>query len=375
MAKNRFYKLAAAPVLLAGLAAPVLFSSGCGDDACDAQISVRFETLQTSANALISAAAELKGSVGLACATIAGDLGSTDVPSVTNWSTASDDDITAACNAATASIQLELDAGVTITLAISGGECHVNAEAQFSCEANCSVDATCDPGTIDVRCDPGELSGQCSGTCEANASCQGSITAEANCSGTCGGECNGTCDAATSSGAKCDGRCEGTCTGECVLAADANINCGANVDCKGGCNVAYTAPQCEGTLEPPSCSVDADCQAGCEGQANFEAECTPPVISVEITGGASANLQATLEANLPEIFAAFQLKGALVVEAAGGVASAFGGAVDAMISVPGCVLKYGEDFAASVTGSVEASASVSVSVNASADVGTTASGG
>ena len=374
MTRNRFYKLAAAPVLLAGLTAPVLFSSGCGDDACDAQIAVRFETLQVAAEGLMNASAELKGSVGLACATIADDLGATDVPTVSDWSTASDDDIEAACGSAQASIQAELDANVTITLAIEGGKCEVNAEAQFDCEASCSVEGGCDPGTVEVRCDPGELSGECSGTCTANAYCEGSATVEAECSGECGGNCTGTCDGNDVDGAKCEGRCEGKCTGSCHLAADANINCGGNVDCKGGCNVAYTAPSCEGTLEPPSCDIDADCQAGCEGQANFEAECTPPSVSVEITGNAHANLQATLEANLPEIFSAFELRGKLVLDAAGGVAQAFGGAVEAMISIPACVLNYGSDFAASVAGSAEASASVSVSVSASAEVGGTAGG-
>ena len=220
-----------APILVLGLAMPLL-SSGCSaaDSAsCGAEISVRFTQLQAAAEGLTTASLALKGEVGLACANIATGLNQQGVPNHADWSTAPDDDITSACDLANAALHTEIQGGAQISIAITGGECHVNADVQFNCEAQCSVDGSCQPGSIEARCDPGSLSVECSGECKANATCEGSVSVEAQCSGACEGNCTGTCATGEPSGSHCAGRCEGTCSGNCTLAADAHINCGANV--------------------------------------------------------------------------------------------------------------------------------------------------
>jgi hypothetical protein len=380
MTRSKLHRFGAAPILMIGLGAPALFASGCDDDAlggnCAADIAVKFEQLSAAVEGLVKVSGQIKGSVAVACANIANDLGAADVPDVGNGSNVSDDDMQAACAAANASLNAELDAGVSISISVAGGKCSVNAEAQFSCEASCSVDGSCDPGTLEARCDPGELSGSCAAECEGSCTVtSGSVECEGKCEGTCSGTCSGGCEG-TQNGGTCDGICTGSCSGGCegtceVVAPGASCS----GSCKGGCSVAYTAPSCEAELKPPSCELDADCQAGCDGQAKFEATCTPPEVIVVISGGASANLQATLEANLPAIFNAFEVQGKLVVDAAGQVATSFGAAAQAIVTVPACALKFGADFAADISGAASASASVSVSVSASAEVGGTASGG
>ena len=142
--------------------------------------------------------------------------------------------------------------------------------------------------------------------------------------------------------------------------------------CKGGCEGTATAPKCEGEIQPPSCELDADCQAGCEGQGSFEAECTPP--SVKIVGSGNATLVSTLETNLPAILNVVA-QGEVVASAAVDVA---GRAVDVggeVIASAGCAAKFGASFVAELEASVKAQASVNVSVMASADVSGSASGG
>jgi len=52
-------------------------------------------------------------------------------------------------------------------------------------------------------------------------------------------------------------------------------------------------------MEPPSCEVDAGCQASCDADASIQAECTPGRVSV--TGDMSVKLKGALEAQLPQI--------------------------------------------------------------------------
>jgi hypothetical protein len=374
---SKLFRYAAAPLLLGGLVTPIALG-GCSDDPlaateCDFVLKSRIEAFQLAVDALANVSGEIKGNIAGACIKIANDLGAEGVPADMGAQT-SDDDLTTACDLASASIDAELQGGVSISLQIVGGECHVNAEAQFNCEASCQVDASCQPGSIEARCDPGELSGECSAECSGSCTVEtGSVECEGGCSGTCEGMCTGTCDGMENNAncmAKCEGTCMGSCTGTCEVVAP-SATCEGS--CKGGCSVAYTAPQCEAELTPPSCEVDADCQAGCSGSAEIEAECTPPSITVEIEG--HAELAATLEANLPAIFLLFSVQGEIVGTAAADIASKATGVFEGVVSDAGCALQYGASVGASFAGSVEASASVSVSVEASADVSGSASGG
>lgn len=338
-------------------------SSNCDeleDNACESDLRARVDSLNAAATSFIAASEALELEIGTACHNIATDLEADDVPAA--------DDVQAVCGAASAALDAEVGAGATIEIAIEGGGCEVNAEAQFSCEAECSVEGECDPGTVEVRCDPGELSGECSGECSASAVCEGSAEIAANCDGSCSGNCTGTCEGDDVSGAVCDGRCDGECTGECTLAADASINCGVDVDCRGGCSVEYTAPHCEGTVEPPQCDMDMDCQAGCDGQASVEAECTPPSVSVVVGGGAHANLESTLATNMPAILNGVRYKGQLLLDSAQDLVGAAGNVAGELGNAATCAAAVGAEVVGNLTAVAEASASVSVSFEASASV-------
>jgi hypothetical protein len=374
MMTSTLYRYAAGPLLLAGLVAPVALS-GCDDDPteCDFVLKNRIESFQVAVDALANVSGEIKANIAGACIKIANDLGAEGVPADMGAAT-SDDDLTTACDLATAAIDAELSGGVEITLQIVGGECHVNAQAQFSCEASCQVDASCSPGSVEARCDPGEISGTCTAECEGSCTVEsGSVQCEGGCSGTCQGMCEGTCEGMENNAncnAKCEGSCMGSCTGTCDVVPPTAMCEGS---CKGGCSATYEAPQCEAELTPPMCEVDADCQAGCEGSASIEAECTPPSITVEIEG--HAELAATLEANLPAIFLLAEVQGELVVTAGADVAGKAVGVFEGVVSDAGCALQYGAEIGAKFSGAVEASASVNVSVQASASVSGSASGG
>jgi hypothetical protein len=115
--------------------------------------------------------------------------------------------------------------------------------------------------------------------------------------------------------------------------------------------------------------MDADCQAGCEGQANLEAECTPPTVTIE--GDVDATFVATLQANFPAILQ-IAAEGKLAAEAAVDIAaSAVKIAGNATASCAAAVAAV----AAQLEAAANASASVSASVSVSADVSGSASAG
>jgi len=421
------------------LTLPVAFGLSACDPASvlgeceDPMLGAQVEALSVASEALIEASGELKLELFTACNAIAEDLGETPVtPAAANAPT--DDELTDACDLASAQIDAAITAGASFELVYVPPRCEVNASAQLSCEANCDVSGECTPGSVDVRCDPGELSVQCEGSCEASAyceadvafacegvcegsceggcegscsgtaecmggcegSCEGTAMCEGTCDGTCSvdldsegncmGECEGTCSAAVSCMGTCEGTCavavecsgscsatcSGMCTGSCQL--DAAASCGAMASCRGGCDGTFTAPKCEGELMPPMCDVDVDCQAGCEGQASFEATCTKPELTVVAEASVSAELSATLTTNLPTIFQAGK-KAALMLEAAGDVATATGNVVSAAAGELACIAAFGADAAAQVSAAASASVSVSVSFEASASVSGSAAGG
>lgn len=370
---------AAALALSVGLSAP-----GCSDATKlgDCDLQAKIDALGAASADLATVAGSMSGKLAVACAKIAGHTAPTSP---------TDDDVTTECDAASAAIEANLTASATIT--IVPGKCEVAAQAQLNCEASCQVDASCMGGELTARCDPGDLSVECSGSCEGTLTCEASASASVECegscngtcSGTCEGTCNGTCDGTCSAmdgngkcAGTCSGTCEGTCSasckgsceGSCKYDANATVECDATARCQGMCSVTGTAPKCEAELKPPTCEVDADCQAGCSGQASLKAECTPPTVVIE--GVADADFAATLTANLPVVLEV-AAQGELVVKAAGGVVTAAGHLVAEIPSAPTCVAQFTGKLKAQIEGAVEASASVNVSVMASAKVSGSAS--
>lgn len=376
MTKRNWMRFGAAPMLMLGLSSPFLMTGCDVADVCDADLVTTLNQLNAAVDALVAVSGEIRFDVATACANIANDLGETDVPTITDAESTTDDMLNAACTKANTALDAALAGGVTINIAIEGGHCEINAEAQFNCEASCAVEVDCDPGTIDIRCEPGELAVQCSADCKVGGSCQGTATVQANCTGSCDGVCRGMCNGMTTGqdGVVCNSTCEGTCTGECVLDANVDIDCGVDAYCKGGCDADYTAPRCEGEMTPPSCDVDAECQAGCEGQAKFEATCTEPKIVVQFEGQINQALADTLTTNFGAIVSVAVDKGPLVVSATVEVIDKFADASAAVGGTAVCAALTTIDLAGNAALAASASVTVNVSVSASVSAQGSASG-
>lgn len=361
-------------------------AAGCSgaDKALDCEFETSIDSLGTASANLTAAAAAMRVDLATACSAIAGGSFAK--------SAATDEEVKTECDAANAKIKANLTASVKAS--VVPGKCVVKADAQFNCEAKCNAEIKCTPAEIDVRCEEGKLSVECSGECTGTLSCEGSATVAANCegecngtcSGTCGGTCAGECDgecstmsedgktcAGTCTGTckgSCSASCEGTCEGSCTFAADAKVDCNATARCEGKCTGTAKAPQCEGTLRPPECEKpDVDCNAGCKGQANLQAECTPPTVVIE--GTADADFAAAFEANMPKVLLVLE-KGKLAGEAAVEVASACGNVAGKLSDAPACLTKLTGGVVARFEAAASAAVSVQASVSVSASVSTSA---
>ena len=351
-------------VLLLGLAVSFSacdFNLEADDIGCDTQLVAKVEALSAAATKLDAAATGMRDKITDACTQIALSLGK-EVPATGGEIT--DQDLVDACDEAKAGIE---EVFKDVTIGVEGGQCFVDAQAQFACESSCMVDVSCDPGSVVTRCDPGHLSGICSGACVGGAVCQGTAEMHAQCSGSCGGTCVGTCDGSDSDG-YCAGRCEGTCSGSCRLAADAEINCGVDVACKGGCTVDYQAPRCETQLDPPDCQIDTDCEAACRAQASFQADCVPPTVTIYGAETIDQEAVAALVENLPALINGALIQGALMVEAGIEVSQTYPPAAKAVAGLPQCLLFFAEDLVASADASVTAATTLSGSVQASVSI-------
>jgi len=352
-------------------------TSGCDEfdqgESAVAKLSIDGETkaFVTASVNLAAVAVQAERSVLAACKAIDSDLGVTDTWSAMKGDGGSSDAETAeACKQAANKIKtvLEGNASAGCALVISRGYCFVDEQAQVSCESMCTGMTTCMPGDITTLCSPAELTGECDGECKAGAACEGSATAEAQCQGACEADCNGMCDGNACQRRHCAGTCEGTCTGQCTLAASAQVNCGAAVDCRGGCNVAYKAPKCETTVTPPSCKVTKTCESSCTSDVEAKAQCTPPGASLECNGTVSADLQAvvdTVKKNMPSIILLVQTQGKLVLDAANQVVTTGKVVADQVTSLGGQAIACAGK---AVQADADASASLNVSVQASTNV-------
>jgi hypothetical protein len=332
-------------------------------------------SIDGDAKAFVTASANLvdiiktsEGDVYTACKGMCSDLKIPDTWTAKEKGADVDDALTEACGQVTAKFKATLTADVGCNLVVSGGHCTVDTTVQAMCESSCTGMATCTPAVVTTACTPGEITGGCSGTCMANATCEGSVSAQANCTGKCMADCTGMCDSSPCMGTFCKGKCEGMCTGDCKLMADETASCGASVDCKGGCSVAYTAPKCETTTTPPACKVSTTCQASCTSTVESKSVCTKPSVSLECNANVSADVQAvvtTVKTNMPSIILIAQAQGNLILDAAKQVGTTANAVTNDFGTIGGkalaCAISAGK-------ADVTAAASVNVSVMASANV-------
>lgn len=125
--------------------------------------------------------------------------------------------------------------------------------------------------------------------------------------------------------ATCQGRCAGT--GPCDTTA-------YPMKCSGG---TLTNGTCEGGKLEGGCQVEAKCDAACDATVAAKASCPSPSVAVTASGAsnatAAADLEAALEADLPQVLA---LKEHCETEA--DIAASFSGTVSSVSDIkPACI--------------------------------------
>lgn len=369
-----FWKKVSAPVLLMGLASPLLVNCDGlaipGAD-CPALKDGNFASLKLEGGAEVEG--KLKGfleavynldklaldmETGLieSCGELGKAMGIADAEL-----TAEPDGGEGAkkvCGAVAAKVEGNIKAAGEVSLSVEIGEpkCYVDIAAMSDCLGTCGP--AIDPGEFEASCEGGEVSGECSGECSGGCT----LEAGAECGGKCNGTCEGKCDGEDSSGS-CAGKCEGSCSATCEVEGAAECK----GSCSGGCSVELKAPKCSGTFKPPSVSVD--CHANCAAKLAADLHCDPPSLSIKLEGEASADLEATikgLEVALPKIILIWKGMGAQLVTTGEAL-------VKQGQELPNIASKAGLQGIACIAMAgkmaVSASASISVNVEASASVG------
>ncbi|MDC3953740.1 hypothetical protein [Polyangium jinanense] len=386
--KNNWIRFAAAPafVLGIGLTAGIGCSDvadiaeGCNEFRADAQwganldIDFRVKSFMSASGALVTLADQMIADVTVACEGIAKATKRDD----SKWSSLEGAKrLEAVCAEAQLGFDevMKANASVELVALVEGGKCEASLDAAAECNARCDVDAKCTPAQLEAKCEPGKLAGSC--TAECRGSCTADVGATVECRGSCSAVCNGKCNGTCSSGdanncnGRCDGTCEGTCSGSCELEANAAVECDGT--CRGECSVDFEAPHCEGKITPPECELDADCQASCNAEIQAEASCTPPKVTIELKGGATADLEAlvvALEEHLPKLIVTGIERGQAALDA-GKVLVEVGGNLEGAITSSGKALVCATTAAAAA---LDASVEVQVSVEASASIGGKAAG-
>lgn len=367
-------------------------AEGCDEFVARAEVSSslkvhpKVRAFMRAASDFVLNADEIKVAVMTACTKVATDLGAPDT-----WQSIADKDEaitnadgTGACDAAGARIEQALiDAekvNAHVAVAVSKGECRLDFEEQKKCDAECALNASCDPGTLEARCDSDSISVTCSGTCSPGASCVGSADVAANCVGRCESECTGDCSGTciaedgsmTSNDSNAKGKCVATCTGKCQgtcrIEAPGGVACGDGVRCTGGCTGTATDPACTTEFKPPPCRVDEDCHAACSANVAQHAVCRPPTIRIFADIDVTPEMKevvATLEENLPDLFSAADVKGRLLLGAAERLGDTGRSLADRLEDLDGKSLACLGEAATAVGDTI---ASVDVVVRASVDV-------
>jgi hypothetical protein len=295
----------------------------------NARVNAKVRTFVQASKDMVAVSAAIESQVANTCRRMGADLGIPPAQMAERKETGGQ--ASGACGAVAAAIDAILRQGVSVQVGVTPPACQANAQAGARCSGACDVDV--DPGQIVAQCEPARLSGYCQGRCTGQ------------CDGRCTGQCRGHCSAVDTQG-RCIGQCHGECDGGC------------DATCHARCQGSWQAPQCAGTVRPPS--ADAECNASCQAHANVNASCTPAIVNVRASQGAemAARLAATLQANLPALlYAEIALGRRLMGDAQ--VVAQVGAAL------PKIVGDAGAHALACIAGAGEASASASVRINVS----------
>jgi hypothetical protein len=430
--QSKGWKLVSAPVMLLGVAAPMLVNcgpqglgqgngenvvqeameaaSGCPEYSSgkisrlsfrgDAKADGKVKAFLQAAYDIDRISVELESNLIASCSQLGRDLGmKEDELKAKPGGGAGADKV---CNAVAARVKAALSASAEAKIHVEYDEpkCHMDAEGFGKCLDECG--SPVEPGKLEASCSGGEVSvkceGQCKGKCtvDAGAACTGTCRAscegkcEAGFKGTCGGKCEGKCDGKNTSGqcsgvceGKCDakaegtcsGTCEGTCSGTCELKAAASCS----GSCSGGCQGNVKEPRCSGEYKPPM--IDPRCQEACANRAAATAKCDPASVRVVASGKVNSDAQKLITAlnkSLPTIIKLHAGTGAKLKIGAEAVGRGADGLISASSELGGKALaciKAGAESTARATASVKVSVKASVNVSASATGKASASGG
>lgn len=426
MSVNR-WKMVAMPVVVLGLAAPMLANCGTlpvggdlgkvaetvkeGAEGCDefdkgeiaklefkggAKLNGQIKAFLDASAKLKAATVKLEAGLVESCGILGKDLGMKE----DELKVESKGDGKAAeklCTAVAAKVKAAVDATAKgrLTLKVEPPVCNADLDTLTKCYDECG--SPIKGGELEVSCKGGEISGKCTAECkgscqiEAGAKCTGSCKGscsgkcDAKFTGSCGGKCDGKCDGKASKGAACagvcegkcdakaEGQCEGKCEGECSASCEVTGSAKCEGTCRGGCSVKMEAPSCSGKFEPPSVSLD--CQVNCTARAMANIKCDPPELKIAFTGQANVELVKLvghLQKSLPKI-AKIQLGSAKrIAESVKAVGEAGvklkEGAMEAGGKAIACIA-MAIDATASATVSIDVNIKASASVNASATGG------
>lgn len=424
MSVNR-WKLVAMPVLMLGLASPMLVNcgalpgggklpgqlgevadaaSGCDEMKSggiadlsfkgDAKGALKIKSFLEAAASLSKATIEMDASLAASCTELGRGIGMKDDELKSDGGEGKAAEKVCAAVAAKLDGVMKANAEAKIGVEFQEPKCYVDVTAMQDCFAKC--DAAIEPGKLEASCTGGEIRGKCDAECkgkctvDAGAACTGTCSAscsgkcELNFNGRCGGNCDGKCDGKNAKGkcagtceGKCDaqaeGSCGGTCEGKCSGTCEMKAAAKCEGSCSGGCSAEIKSPQCSGEFRPPK--VDATCQTNCGAKAAATASCDPPGLKVVLRGKVTSDAQkvaTALQASLPGIVKLQLGTGAKLATALKNVAGAGAAMGDAAVSAGGkaiaCV-KSAVEMTAGASASISVDVKVSASVSGSAKAG------
>ncbi|AKT40232.1 hypothetical protein [Chondromyces crocatus] len=415
MSVNR-WKLVTMPVLMLGLASPLLVNCGSlpalpgplGDVAAAAGGCPEMETgsfadlkfqggaaVEGKVKGFLEAAftldkvvTEMEASLIASCGQLGKDLGMSEEELKVEPGGGKGAEKLCSAVAAKVTAMLQANAEAQIAVEVDPPKCYVPIDFMTSCLGDCGSPVS--PGKLEASCKGGEIAGtceaECKGSCnvEAGAACNGTCKAscegkcEAGFSGTCGGKCDGKCDGKNTKGkcaGKCEGKCDaeaqgtcsGTCDGKCSGSCEMKASAKCDGTCSGGCSAEVKAPKCTGDFEPPN--VDISCQMQCTAKGAAEFTCDAPNVRVVAKGKANTDVNkliAALQTTLPAIVKIQLGTGKKLATTVAGVVKSGAEIKDVALKAGGKAIAC---IAVAVEASASASASIDVNVKASASVG------
>ncbi len=369
----------------------------------NAATNAQFAVFAQAVGDLSTVAEGAVSDVTAACQGIATDLGDMNSPAGKEGT----DLMNFWCGEAVSQINAALSAaaGVSLNISFQPPACSASVSVNADCQAHCNVNGSCNVMANPPTCMGGTLEVSCMGSCMASGSasidctgscsgmCSGSCQATGGVSVACNGKCDGTCAAmagvGNGMGAQADGTCQGSCSGKCTYSSTApsamctgscsgqcSATCSAMgsvaAQCSGTCSTMGTPLSCKGGTLSGGCMVDANCSANCNASASAKADCTPPALTITVSGNANAQINVlvnTLEANLGNLIVVVKARGMafanLISTVSSSGSASISGGLDAqgaacLIPIAAAVSQAATDFPVAISASVSVLGAVKI---------------